>query len=89
MNTNQTEKMVETMKEIAEYLKMFDPASIYEIESTEDDDLVVNFYTDGFDWVKLSGLQDIAKKNNMKVGFNVEPYSQKAIRLTIILSRGE
>ncbi|MCI4408959.1 MAG: hypothetical protein JHC26_07685, partial [Thermofilum sp.] len=55
MNTNQTEKMVETMKEIAEYLKMFDPASIYEIESTEDDDLVVNFYTDGFDWVKLSG----------------------------------
>ena len=89
MITSQIEKMVETMKDIWEYIKMIDPAVVYEIEDYEDGALVVNFYTFGFDGFMLSKIKDIAGKNSFKADFCVTSYSQKAIRLTIILSRGE
>jgi hypothetical protein len=77
---------IETLQKIVEYIRTIDPAVVYGIENTEDNDLVVNFYVFGFDWTMLSGIQNIAKNNNLKVGFNVEPYSQKAVKLTLVLS---
>jgi hypothetical protein len=77
---------IETLREIAEYIKTIDPAVVYAIENNEDNDLIVNFYTFGFDWTMLSGIQSIAKKHHVNVGFNVEPYSQKTVKLTLVIS---
>jgi len=76
---------IETLKEIAEYIRMIDPAVDFSIDY-EDNSLIANFYTFGFDFTMLSGIQAIAKKHGVEIGFNVEPYSQKTIRLTLILS---
>jgi len=81
-------RRLEIVKKIADYIKMIDPAVTYEIEDTEEE-LVVDFYTFGFDGFMLSKIQSIARENGFKADFCVESYSQKAIRLTIILSRGE
>jgi hypothetical protein len=80
------EKAIGIVKEIADFLKTFDRAIVYEHEGIEDNDLIVNFYIFGFDWTMLSGIQSIASKNNMKVSFNVEPHSGKTLKLTLVLS---
>jgi hypothetical protein len=77
---------IETLREIAEYIKTIDPAVVYAIEDNEDNALVVDFYVFGFDFTMLSGIQSIAKKHHVNVGFNVEPYSAKAVKLILIIS---
>jgi hypothetical protein len=79
------ENMVRVFERIASYLKTIDPAVVYGIEST-DDDMVVNFYVSGFDSFMLSEVQRIASQHSAKVSFSVEPYSQKAVKLTLVLS---
>jgi hypothetical protein len=77
---------IEVLREIAEYIKAIDNSVTYSIEDNEDNDLVVDFYVFAFDWVMLSGINEIAKKHNMKVGFSVEPYSQKTVKLVLVIS---
>ncbi|MCI4408091.1 MAG: hypothetical protein JHC26_03280 [Thermofilum sp.] len=72
--------------QIRDYIKTIDPAVVSEIEDATEDELVANLYTSGFDWVILGEIQRIAKANNVRVGFSVEPYSQTAIKLILVIS---
>lgn len=80
------EKAISVVKEIADFLKTFDSAIVPEYEGTEDNDIIVNFYIFGFDWTMLSGINEIAKKHNMRVSFNVEPYSNKTLKLVLVIN---
>ena len=79
------ENVVRVLEQIASYLKTIDYACVYEIEEAEDGVLTANFYVSGFDGFMLSEVQRIASQHNAKVGFNVEPYSSKTLKLTLVI----
>jgi hypothetical protein len=79
------ENMVRVFERIASYLKTIDPACVYGVEETEDSVLTAVFYVAGFDGFMLSEVQRIASQHSAKVGFNVEPYSSKALKLTLVI----
>jgi hypothetical protein len=79
------EDMVRVLEQIASYLKTIDHACVYGIEETEDNVLTANFFVSGFDGFMLSEVQRIASQHNARVGFSVEPYSSKTLKLILVI----
>ncbi|MCI4409736.1 MAG: hypothetical protein JHC26_11645 [Thermofilum sp.] len=81
-----TDKKLEVLGKIRDYIRTIDNSAVVEIEDASEKELVANFYINGFDAFMISEIQNIAKKDGYKVSFNVEPYSSIVLKLVIVLS---
>jgi len=80
------DKKMEVFKEIAEYLNKIAVGALPSIEENGNDKLVANFYIFGFNSAMFSVINEIAKKYNMKVSFDVEPSTNVTVRLILVIN---